>query len=378
MGRDAKFAGTVGGNTMTRKKRLFCAIPHAPAFDSCFPLLERLHERGRVEPVILLGPRIRQTEPRVEQAFAEKRTPYRRASFLRLELGAVADILRADAVLTHSDPVAYGDGKFRPRDIAVLRSNKPLIFVQHGMLQGGLHEGGYRTDWAYHAQLMLLWAPLPDPNAAFFQTPIADRIRVTGLIKTNRRPPWGLQNQLRDALGRNWRQTVLICHNYGFDIGRYPNALAEKTFAEWEKVVASRQDTLFLIRSHRGKAHGAIDELQASLAAKFPNVVLSQRHQGLMQMATIHDVLSVVDRVVTHPSTVILDALYQGLPVAIFDRVWPGMECLPLVQTALDLQSYLDHPDPLSFAKPVFDTYGDVSRNLDTASDLVEKHLESL
>ena len=53
---------------MKRKKRLFCAIPHAPAFDSCFPLLERLHERGCVEPVIFVGPRIRKTDPRVSYA----------------------------------------------------------------------------------------------------------------------------------------------------------------------------------------------------------------------------------------------------------------------------------------------------------------------
>lgn len=48
---------------MKRKKRLFCAIPHAPAFDSCFPLLERLHERGKVETVIFFWARasVRQT-----------------------------------------------------------------------------------------------------------------------------------------------------------------------------------------------------------------------------------------------------------------------------------------------------------------------------
>ena len=50
---------------MTVKKRIFCAIPHNPAFDSCFPLLERLQQRGRVEPDVLLGPRLRKVEPRV-------------------------------------------------------------------------------------------------------------------------------------------------------------------------------------------------------------------------------------------------------------------------------------------------------------------------
>jgi hypothetical protein len=91
---------------VSRKKRLLCAIPHSPAFDSCFPLLERLQARGRVEPFVLLGPRLRQVEPRAEAAVRRAGVPYGAASLLRLELLAAWDILRSDAVLTHSDPLA--------------------------------------------------------------------------------------------------------------------------------------------------------------------------------------------------------------------------------------------------------------------------------
>lgn len=247
----------------------------------------------------------------------------------RLELGAVADILLADAVLTHSDPLAYGNGKFRPRDMAVLKSRKPVLFVQHGMVQSGLHEAGNKPLWDFHASLLLLWAPLTDPSAPYLAPRIANRIRVTGLIKGNVLEPWPWEKDLRDALGRNWQQTVLICHNFGFEIGRYSAAMAKAAFSEWAKVAAARPNTLFLLRSHRGKAHPEISELQFALADQFPNIALSQRHDGLMRMATIHDVLSVVDRVITHPSTVILDALYQGLPVAIYDGARPGIDCLP-------------------------------------------------
>ena len=31
-----------------KKPRLLCVIPHAPALDSCLPLLARLQERGRI------------------------------------------------------------------------------------------------------------------------------------------------------------------------------------------------------------------------------------------------------------------------------------------------------------------------------------------
>jgi len=36
---------------VTRKKQIFCTIPHSAAFDSCFTLLERLQERGRILPL---------------------------------------------------------------------------------------------------------------------------------------------------------------------------------------------------------------------------------------------------------------------------------------------------------------------------------------
>jgi hypothetical protein len=44
---------------MTVKKQIFCAILHSPAFDSCFALLERLHQRGSMEPYFFLGPRLK-------------------------------------------------------------------------------------------------------------------------------------------------------------------------------------------------------------------------------------------------------------------------------------------------------------------------------
>ena len=135
-------------------KQIFCAIPHSPAFDSCFPLLERLQERGRIEPYILLGPRLRKVEPRAENAILAAGIRYTAASLLRLEVLSAIDILRADAVLTHSDPRAYG-GKFRPRDSATIHSKKPTIFVQHGMVQAGVHYAGAKAVWDFHARLML-------------------------------------------------------------------------------------------------------------------------------------------------------------------------------------------------------------------------------
>lgn len=361
---------------MSRKKRLFCAIPHSPAFDSCFPLLERLQERGVVEPFILLGPRLRQVEPRAEVAIQAARVPYVAASLLRLEVLAALDILRADAVLTHSDPLAYG-GKFRPRDSVVLRTSKPTIFVQHGMVQAGLHYAGAKKQWQFHAGLMLIWAPLSNPTAEFFSPEVTDRLRVSGLIKTNRLAQSAGHAELAREFAP-WRQRLLICHNYGFEQLLYPLTAQRAAFAEWSRIADARPDTLFVLRAHRGKRHPDTQAMVEDLTRNRPNILVSERHVGLMRMATINDVMAVVDRVITHPSTVVLDAIYDGKPVAVFDAPQPDLACLPRAGTAEEIAAFLDDPTPTHHAAPIRRLYGEISSNLDVAADAVEKHLQGL
>ncbi len=259
-------------------KRLLCVIPHSPAFDSCFPLMERLQARGRVRPQIILGPRLRQVEPRAEAAIRAAGVPFVRASVPRMELGAILDILRSDAVLTHTDPRAYG-GKLRPRDAMMRALRTPVIFVQHGMVQMGLHYAGSKPAWEFHAGLMLVWAPLPDPRAAFFDPPIADRLVVTGLIKANRLGPSPHRAALDAALG-TWRQRLLICHNYGHESPLYPESAQRAAFAAWAELADARPDTLIILRGHRGRRHPDNAARERALIAGRRNVILSERHAG--------------------------------------------------------------------------------------------------
>ncbi|ALI56887.1 hypothetical protein [Celeribacter marinus] len=358
---------------MTVKKKILCAIPHSPAFDSCFPLLERLHQRGRIEPYVLLGPRLKKVEPRAEIALRNAGLRYKAVSLLRLEVLSAIDILRADAVLTHSDPRAYG-GKFRPRDSVTLGLKKPTIFVQHGMVQAGLHYGGSKRVWDFHADLILTWKPLPDPHATFFGTDVADRIRVTGLIKTNRLARSAAFADLSRELS-HWRQRLLICHNFGFESPLYPISAQRRAFDEWANVADSRPDTLFIVRSHRGKSHPENTALVEKLVQGRPNILLSERHAGLMRMATINDVMTVVDRVISHPSTVVLDAIYDDKPVGVYNSIQPELSCLPRAETAAEISAFLDDPNGAQHAAPIRDLYGEVSDNLDIAAHEVESHL---
>ena len=86
-----------------------------PAFDSCMPLMIRLHQRGKVDVKIIINHRLIKIDARLEHALKACGVPYEVKSLRRIELFSWLQIARSNFILTHSDPVAYG-GKFRPRD----------------------------------------------------------------------------------------------------------------------------------------------------------------------------------------------------------------------------------------------------------------------
>ncbi len=350
-------------------------LPHSPAFDSCFPLLERLHQRGRVAVRAIVGPRLRQVEPRTIAACESARMPFVQSSLFRLEVSSLYDILRSGAVLTHSDPIAYSTGKFRLRDIYTIRSRTPVFFVQHGMVQSGLHLAGFKPRWTFYADRMLVWKPLPANASDFIEGPIADRMRVIGLIKTNRLGPSSLVKEMTDLFS-SYRQRVLICHNYGFENLLYSRQAQERAFATWANVFRSRPDTLFIMRPHRGRKHAAFNAMTDQTRERCPNVLLSERHSGLMRMTTINDLLTVVDRVMTHPSTVVLDAIYEGKPVGVFDSTQTELDDLHQVESQEQIEAFLDDSRGLERTESLRKLYGNIDENLDRAAKEVEDYFD--
>lgn len=351
---------------------LLCVLPHMPAFDSCFPLAARLHARGRVKVRVITGPRIRKTEPRVVRAIAGSGIAAEHRSLLDSEVFVLGAMLRADAVLTHSDPIAYGK-RTRPRDAYARALAKPVVFVQHGLKQMRLHYAEVPGQaQAYHADLMLLWRALTEAERA--NVAGDPRIEVTGLLKQNLLPIAPPVPPLAQKIAAS-RQVVLICHNYGHESALYPDGARDAAFAAWREVFAARPDILFLIRAHRGRKIPDHDAAVGGLVAGLDNVLVSDRHEGLMKFATINDILAVSDRVVTHPSTVVLDALSEGRPVAMLDNHLDELNALPRADSAADFLAWLGADDPLGAGRAVIEAYGDVDANLNRAAAVVEAHL---
>ena len=104
------------------RKNVLLIVPHMPAFDSCIPLMIRLHKRGNVDVKIIVSQRLIKIDARVEQTLKASGIPYVVKSLFGVELFSWLQIARTDCILTHSDPIAYG-GKFMA--ICQITSTKP-------------------------------------------------------------------------------------------------------------------------------------------------------------------------------------------------------------------------------------------------------------
>ncbi|WP_108484106.1 hypothetical protein [Oceaniglobus ichthyenteri] len=359
---------------MPDKPVVLTILPHLAGFDSCFPLIERLHQRGRVGTETWLGPRLRQTEPRVVQAFDRAGMAHRDVSVLRLELGARRAIRAADAVLTHSDPIAYGK-RTRPRDRWMIKGPASILFVQHGMKQHGLNYAHDGKVFQFAADLMLVWDQrAKQGQGTLYNTAPGAIVSLCGPTKTNRLAARPLPDPLVKQFS-SYRQRVLICHNYGFEALNYDDAAMRRSFAQWRQVFEARADTLFVLRSHRGKGLTALGDATETLVQGLENVIVSKRHDGFMKFAGIHDILPYMDRVISHPSTVVWDALSVERPVAMIDNTWPDLADLRQIRTIDDFLAYLDCADPMAEAASLLTELGSIDANLDCAADQVERFL---
>ena len=184
------------------RKKILLIVPHMPAFDSCVPLIIRLHKRGKVDVKIIINHRLIKIDSRIKQILEASGVSYVVKSFLQIEIFSWLQIARSDFILTHSDPIAYG-GKFRPRDTFIKRLKKNVIFIQHGMVQQGLQtKGELRDVWDYYSQTLLIWADLPNTATDFLAPDVADRLHVTGITKTNLLGTWPNQDKLAEELSK--------------------------------------------------------------------------------------------------------------------------------------------------------------------------------
>lgn len=355
---------------MYKKPQLLAYLNGMPDIESTYPVLARLHTRGKIDVRAIIYSRQLRKEPRLSEAFRIYGFTPESGSKLSMKLLFQQAIRKCDAVMSIADP--FWDSTTRKqRGTYIRKIGKPTIWLQHGAYQLGVN--GPLTDkpMAYYSEKLLFWEPLSD-NRALFTADVPEKIDVVGFTKQNILPPrtWGPEVAAWQA---RYPRRLLVCQSFRWGNGRYSNDNIQQFYDLIEQTVDRNPDLGIIIRSHRGKTrknHSAHDN---RLAKKYPNILFSKYYSGPLAKASIHDALDLCHAMVSPTSTTVLDCVYSGKPAALFDEGLAIFPHLPQIATVQDVEIFLaqiDQPGPEQ--GQLIERFGRFDDNLDRAATLVE------
>lgn len=355
---------------MDKKPQLLAYLNGMPDIESTYPVLARLHTRGKIDVRAIIYSRQLRKEPRLPEAFRFFGFTPETGSKLSMKLLFQRAIRKCDAVMSIADP--FWDSTTRKQRGTYMRKiGKPSIWLQHGAYQLGVN--GPLTDkpMAYYSEKLLFWEPLSD-NRALFTADVPEKIDVVGFTKQNILPPrtWGPEVAAWQA---RYPRRLLVCQSFRWGNGRYSKDNIQQFYDLIEQTLDRNPDLGIIIRSHRGKTrknHSAHDE---RLAKKYPNILFSKYYSGPLAKASIHDALDLCHAMVSPTSTTVLDCVYSGKPAALFDEGLAIFPHLPQIANVQDIEIFLaqiDQPGPEQ--GQLIERFGRFDDNLDRAATVIE------
>ncbi|TCO71628.1 hypothetical protein [Rhodovulum euryhalinum] len=345
-----------------------------PDVESTYPVLARLHARGRVRVRALVYSKVLRKEPRLAEAFAKNGFTPEPASKLRMKFFFQQDIIEADAILTIAD--ASWDTTSRRRRSNFIRSmKKRSYFIQHGAYQLGIN--GSRPNnipMEFYSQHLLFWEPI-GKNHIGVSDRFSDRVSVVGFTKQNILPPRSWGAEVTDWVARHPRR-LLVCQSFRWGNGRYSADHIDHFYALMDAALTRHPDLGIVIRSHRGKVRRNHRAHDRALRARHPNVLFSHYYSGPLAKATIHDALDLCHAMVSPTSTTVLDCVYRGKPAAVFAEnldIFPDLPQIDGIEALEAFLSQIDNPGPEQAA--LRDRFGAFDDNLDRAAAAIERTL---
>lgn len=345
-----------------------------PDVENLFPILQPLHERGRVALQLFVTTGLWRRERRARALLRASGIPLRlrpnrllKAPFYYRRLFG-----QVDGMLVIGDP-KIDTSVFRPRSRAMVAARLPTIWVQHGVIQYRVAYSPDDTPTEFHSDPILYWEDAAH-HTARLAPDVAPRIRVTGFTKRPVFPVRAPSERVRRALAR-YRKRVLFCHTFRGETHDISDI--RWCYDLIRDFCRANPDVLVIVRPHRGKVRRAYNMHDTALAREVPNVMFSLQHGGPLRGLNMNDALHLVDCMVSTPSTAVLDSLFAGLPTAVIACNSPQLARLPALTDLASFQSFLDAgmtPEMLRMR----DHYGSFDRNIAQACDAIEERMLAL
>lgn len=358
---------------MVKRPQLLAYLNGMPDIESTYPILARLHARDKIQVRAIVYSKQLRKEPRLPEAFRRHGFIPESGSKLSMKLFFKRAIDESDAVLSIADPL-WDSTTRKQRGTYIRKIGKPSIWLQHGAYQLGVNGPLIDEPMSYYSERLLFWERLGD-NRTLFTPDVLKKINVVGFTKQNILPTrsWGPEVE---AWKTRYPRRLLVCQSFRWGNGRFSKQNIQHFYDVIEQTLERNPDLGIIIRPHRGKTrrnHAVHDD---KLAKKYPNVLFSKHYFGPLAKASIHDVLDLCHAMISPTSTTVLDCVYSGKPVAIFDE---GLEIFPQLPRITDPQSidvFLSQIDKLSSEQlQLIDRFGSFNENLDRAASTIEQFM---
>lgn len=349
----------------------------APMMEGFFHVLAALRDSDRIDLRVFVPSGYLRREPRARATFAQAGLRPIIVPNLVLKRFHGWWFRGLDAIISISDP--YTDrSTYRPRGMAAMARDLPIIFVQHSAVQGGLNFLMPLYDAKeYASSLILTYTPM-DHMAHHFTPDTMAKMRTVGFLKKFPMPLHQPTGELTQLLAR-FRKRVVLCHSFRWSMDRFENAEQGRFFAMVAQSAQDHPDILFILRPHRGKSGGEIAQ-QHKFLAQNPNVIVSEADHGLLAGYALYDIIGFCDALVSHASTAVLDGLYGGIPAAVLAET-SGDLWFPTLPRVGDADSLSEFITTARIDDPAYQAqiaeFGQFEDNIQRARQAIETYLES-
>ncbi len=305
--------------------------------DVLLPVLLALKSRSEVRLRLVVSEYLLADSPRIAATLAEHGLAF--AAFPReaIREGAQPDLEGVDGVFSAADTSTRAHTAGRTLAIRARALRLPSFTLQHGLENIGLtykdHLHGEEIRFA--SETVFTWGQ-PDVLASWVPGETRAKIVPVGSPKAPPAPAAALPLRLG-----HWASVVGVFENLHWH--RFSELYLERCLEDLAAAALARPHVLFLVKPHHA---GRWLSRRPERLEPRPNLVVIDPTDSAWEPHTAPALIAGVDRVLTTPSTVALDAARTGRPVAVlgYDLELPLYQPLPIVRRLEDIDAFLDAP----------------------------------
>ena len=305
--------------------------------DVLLPVLLALKARSEVKLQLVLSEYLLADSPRIPAALAEHGLAFVAHPREAIREGSEPQLGGVHGVLSGADTNTRAHKAGHTLATRARAMGLPSFTLQHGLENIGLtykdHLHGEEIRFA--SDTVFTWGA---PEGLASWVPPETRAKVAPVGSPKAPPAPAAAPPLR--LG-HWERIVGVFENLHWH--RFSDLYLERCLEDLAAAAIARPETLFLIKPHHA---GRWLSRRPERLKPGPNLLIIDPTDSAWEPHTAPALMAGVERVLTTPSTVALDAARTGRPVAVlgYDLQLPLYQPLPIVRRPEDLDAFLDAP----------------------------------